>query len=59
MVWGLVAIAGAWAYAVLAFRRGEPVNSGCLIIAAVCSYAIGYRFYSRSGQPPRHSVRGP
>jgi carbon starvation protein len=47
MVWGLVAIAGAWAYAVLAFRRGEPVNSGCLIIAAVCSYAIGYRFYSR------------
>lgn len=45
--WLLLAGAGAWAYAVLAFRRGEPVNSGFLIIAAVCTYAIGYRFYSR------------
>jgi carbon starvation protein len=45
--WFAFALLGAWAYAVLAFRRGEPVNSGFLIIAAVCTYAIGYRFYSR------------
>ena len=47
LFWLLLAVAGAWAYAALAFRRGEPVNSACLIIAAGCTYAIGYRFYSR------------
>ena len=45
--WILLSIAGAWAYATVAFRRGEPVNSACLIIAAACTYAIGYRFYSK------------
>jgi carbon starvation protein len=45
--WLLFALLGAWAYVVLAFRRGEPVNSGYLVIAAVCTYAIGYRFYSK------------
>ena len=45
--WLLLSIAGAWAYATLAFRRGEPVNSAYLVIAAVCTYAIGYRFYSK------------
>jgi carbon starvation protein len=47
LFWFALALCGAWAYAVLAFRRGEPVNSGFLIIAAVCTYAIGYRFYSK------------
>src|SRR5208283_5088975 len=47
LFWFLLALAGAGAYATLAFRRGEPVNSACLIIAAVCTYAIGYRFYSK------------
>jgi len=45
--WLLLALAGAWAYATIAFKRGEPVNSAYLIIAAVCTYAIGYRFYSK------------
>ena len=45
--WLLLALLGAWAYATLAFRRGEPVNSAYLLIAAVCTYAIGYRFYSK------------
>jgi len=45
--WLLIALLGAWAYLTLAFRRGEPVNSASLLIAAVCTYAIGYRFYSR------------
>jgi len=45
--WLLVALAGAWGYARLAGWRGEPVNSACLLIAAVCTCAIGYRFYSR------------
>ncbi|MFZ0828795.1 MAG: carbon starvation CstA family protein [Verrucomicrobiia bacterium] len=45
--WLLLALAGAAAYATLAFRRSEPVNSAHLLIAAVCTYAIGYRFYSK------------
>ena len=31
---------------VIAQSRGEPVNSIWLIIAAVCTYLIGYRFYA-------------
>jgi carbon starvation protein len=47
LVWLLVAAFGASAYAWLAIRHAEPVNSGFLLVAAVCSYAIGYRFYSK------------
>ncbi|MEI6784425.1 MAG: carbon starvation CstA family protein, partial [Verrucomicrobiota bacterium] len=47
LFWMLVAIAGAWAYATLAFHRGEPLNSVYILIAALCSYTIGYRFYSK------------
>jgi carbon starvation protein len=45
--WFLLALLGAWAYATLAFRRGEQLNSAYILIAALCSYAIGYRFYSK------------
>ena len=45
--WLLLALAGAAAYAMLAFRRSEPVNSAYILIAAVCTYTIGYRFYSK------------
>ncbi|MGO9586024.1 MAG: carbon starvation CstA family protein [Limisphaerales bacterium] len=45
--WLLLALAGAAAYAMLAFRRSEPVNSASILIAAVCTYTIGYRFYSK------------
>ena len=45
--WILLAVAGAWAYATLAWRRGEAINSVYILIAALCSYAIGYRFYSK------------
>jgi carbon starvation protein len=45
--WFLLALLGAWAYATIAFKRGEPVNSAYLLIAAVCTYVIGYRFYSK------------
>ena len=45
--WLLLALAGAAAYATLAFRRSEPINSAHILIAAVCTYAIGYRFYAK------------
>jgi len=47
LLWVLLALAGAWAYATLALHRGEHLNSAYLLIAALCTYAIGYRFYSK------------
>jgi carbon starvation protein len=47
MLWVFLAVAGAWAYATLALSRGEPINSAYILVAALCSYAIGYRFYSK------------
>ncbi|MFL5619459.1 MAG: carbon starvation CstA family protein [Gemmatimonadaceae bacterium] len=44
--WLLVALAGAGALGFLALRRGENVSAAWLLVAAVCTYAIGYRFYS-------------
>ena len=44
--WLLVALAGAGALGVLALRRGESVSAAWLLVAALCTYAIGYRFYS-------------
>ena len=44
--WVLVALAGAGALGVIALRRGEPVSAIWLLVAAICTYAIGYRFYS-------------
>ncbi len=47
ILWAVVALLGAWAYVTLATHRGEPLNSVYILIAALCSYAIGYRFYSK------------
>src|SRR5213595_1130947 len=47
LLWIAVALLGAWAYVTLALHRGEPLNSAFILIAAFCSYAIGYRFYSK------------
>jgi carbon starvation protein len=43
-VWILVAAAGAGSFAWLALSRGETVSAAWLIIAAVCTYAVAYRF---------------
>jgi len=45
--WFLVAVLGAIALGVIAVARGEPLNAVWLVTAAVCIYALGYRFYSR------------
>ena len=47
VLWFVVALLGAWAYITLAVHRGEPLNSAHILTAALCSYAIGYRFYSK------------
>jgi carbon starvation protein len=43
----LVAALAALAIGVIALRRGEPINALWLITAALCSYAVGFRFYSK------------
>ncbi|HET9464236.1 MAG TPA: carbon starvation CstA family protein [Gemmatimonadales bacterium] len=47
IVWLLVALLGAVAWAVLALHRGETINAAWVVLAAVGTYLIGYRFYSR------------
>src|SRR5215469_7717506 len=47
ILWFLIALAGAWAYAKIVLYHGEHLNSAFILIAALCSYAIGYRFYSK------------
>lgn len=47
MFWFLVALAGGWAYVTISTHRDEPINSAYILVAAVCTYAIGYRFYSK------------
>jgi carbon starvation protein len=46
-VWLCVAGLGAFAFATIALRRGEAINAMWLVVAALCTYALGYRFYSR------------
>jgi carbon starvation protein len=46
-IWTAVAVLGAVAWGILALARGESVNAVWLIVAALCSYAIAYRFYAR------------
>lgn len=47
VVWTAVALAGAVGWGVLALSRGENVSAIWLVGAALGSYAIAYRFYSR------------
>ncbi len=43
---GLCAVVGAFALAGIALNRDEPVNSMWLVVASVCVYLTGYRFYA-------------
>lgn len=47
IIFGIVAVLGAIAWAVIAFFRGETVNAVWFVIAAFCTYVIGFRFYAR------------
>jgi carbon starvation protein len=47
LLWLCVTIAGALALATIALHRGEQINAMWLVLAAGCTYALGYRFYSK------------
>jgi carbon starvation protein len=45
LTWFATAILGAFALGLLALHRGESVSALWLVVAALCCYAIAYRFY--------------
>lgn len=45
-LWTSLALLGALALATIALHRGEQINALWLVTAAICAYALGYRFYS-------------
>src|SRR5580700_1248218 len=47
LVWSAVSILGAFALGTIALHRGEQINAMWLVLAAFCTYALGYRFYSK------------
>jgi carbon starvation protein len=47
LIFGMIAVFGAVAWSVAAFVRGETVNAVWFVVAAICTYIIGYRCYAR------------
>lgn len=47
VLWAITAAIGAACLAVIALRRGEPINAIWLVAAAVAIFLIGYRFYGK------------
>ena len=47
LLWLGVALLAALAFATIALHRGEQINALWLVVAALCTYAVGYRFYSK------------
>ncbi|WP_420802553.1 carbon starvation CstA family protein [Streptomyces cavernae] len=47
LVWTAVSLVGAIGWAVLGLSRGEEISAVWLLMAALGSYAIAYRFYAR------------
>jgi carbon starvation protein len=47
LFWVVLALLGGWAYVTLAVPRHRELSSAYILLAALCSYAIGYRFYSK------------
>src|ERR1051326_7829390 len=47
LAWVVVSLLCGLAVAVIALHRGESINAMWLVVAALCSYALGYRFYSK------------
>jgi hypothetical protein len=46
LVWLVVAVIGAFALGTVALARGEAISALWVVIAAICTYLIAYRYYS-------------
>lgn len=47
LIFGAIAILGASALGVIALHQGESISAVWIVVAALCVYAIAYRFYAR------------
>jgi carbon starvation protein len=47
LIFGAIAILGAVSLAVIALHQGESISAVWIVVAALCVYAIAYRFYAR------------
>ncbi len=47
LLWAAIAALGAAGFGVLALSRGETISAAWMLVAGVCTYVVGYRFYSR------------
>jgi carbon starvation protein len=47
LIWAAIAAVGAFGLAAIALNRGEPINSMWLVLAAACTYVVGFRFYGK------------
>jgi len=47
LAWAAVAVLGAFCLGGIALNHGEPINSIWLVVAAACTYAVGFRFYAK------------
>ncbi len=46
-IWTAVGLVGAASWGVIALARGESISAAWLVLAALGTYAIAYRFYAR------------
>ncbi|MFB7797153.1 carbon starvation CstA family protein [Isoptericola sp. NPDC056134] len=46
-LWAAIALLGGVAWVMIALVRGETINAIWFVFASVCTYLIGYRFYSK------------
>jgi len=47
LLWAGIAVAAASCLGAIALNRGEHINSIWLVLAASCTYVIGFRFYAK------------
>jgi carbon starvation protein len=47
LLWTVIAVAGAVALGAVGLSRGEHLNAAWLLTAAVCTYLVAFRFYSK------------
>jgi carbon starvation protein len=47
LLWAAVSVVAAFALGVVALHRGEAINSIWLVLAAACTFALGFRFYGK------------
>src|SRR5579859_7658648 len=47
LLWAAISVLAAFCLAAIALNRSEHINSFWLVVAAACTYLVGFRFYAR------------